>query len=107
MATKLIRLPDGTMIEVEAQPNEPQQISADQARHVQATLDKVKPLLVNACKPLVAAWAELSQEMHVEQAEVELGLSFEGETGIPYIVKGTATANLTIKLTLKPKQSAK
>lgn len=103
MATNLIRLTDGTLIEVEARENEPQQISSDQARRVQETLERVKPMLINACKPLVAAWDELSQEMHVEQAEVELGLGFEGEAGIPYFAKGSANANLTIKLTLKPK----
>jgi hypothetical protein len=105
MTTKLIKLADGTLIEVEAKENEPQQISSDQARKVQETLDKVKPMLINACKPLVAAWGELSQEMHVEQAEIELGLGFEGECGIPYIVKGNASANMTIKLTLKPKKA--
>ncbi len=105
MPSNLIRLADGTLIEVEARENEPRQISSDQARKVEETLDRVKPLLINACKPLVAAWNELSQDMHVEQAEVELGLGFEGEAGIPYFVKGSANANLTIKLTLKPKQS--
>ena len=60
MATNLIRLADGTLIEVEARENEPQQISSDQARRVQETLERVKPMLINACKPLVAAWDELS-----------------------------------------------
>ena len=60
MATNLIRLTDGTLIEVEARENEPQQISSDQARRVQETLERVKPMLINACKPLVAAWDELS-----------------------------------------------
>lgn len=106
MATNLIRLADGTLIEVEARENEPRQISSDQARKMEKTLEQVKPILINACKPLIAAWDELSQEMHVEQAEVELGLGFEGEAGIPYLVKGSASANLTIKLTLKPKQGA-
>jgi hypothetical protein len=106
MATNLIRLADGTLIEVEARKDEPQQISSDQARKVHETIERVKPLLINACKPVVAAWAELSQEMHIEQAEVELGLGFEGEAGIPYFVKGSANANLTIKLTIKPKPTA-
>lgn len=106
MPTRLIKFSDGTLIEVEANPNEPQQIAATQAQWVQETLDQVKPILVNVCKPLVAAWNELSHTMDIEQAEVELGLGFEGETGIPYIVKGTASATLTIKLTLKPRHSA-
>ncbi|WP_129628477.1 CU044_2847 family protein [Candidatus Oscillochloris fontis] len=105
MATKLIRLADGTMIEVEAKPNEPQQISSDQARRVEETIERIKPLLINACRPAVAAWNELSQEMLIEQAEIELGLGFEGEAGIPYLAKGSANANLTITLTIKPKPS--
>lgn len=106
MATRLIKLADGTLVEVEAQPDQPQQISAEHARKVDEALDKVRPILINASKPLVAAWRELSEELHVEQAEIELGLGFEGEAGIPYLVKGTGSANLVIKLTLKPKQGA-
>lgn len=36
-----------------------------------ATFDKVKPLVVKACRPIVAAYQELNQEMLVEQAEVD------------------------------------
>lgn len=104
MATGLIRLADGTLIEVEAIKNAPQQISSNHTRKVNESLDKVKPMLISACKPLVAAWSELSQEMDIEQAEVVIGFGFEGEAGIPYIVKGTANANLTITLTVKPKR---
>lgn len=104
MATNLIRLADGTLVEVEARENEPRQISSDQARKMdRTTLKQVEPILINACAPLVAAWAELNRDLSVEQAEVELNLGFEGEAGIPYLVKGSASANLTIKLTLKPK----
>lgn len=40
--------------------------------------------------------------MNIEQAEIELGLSFEGEGNL-YITKSKAGASLTVKLTLKPK----
>jgi hypothetical protein len=102
MSTRLIKLEDGTLVEVEAKPNDVQQISSDTAKRVQESIERVKPILVNACRPVLAAWNELSQEMDIEGAEVELGLSFEAEGGI-YIVRGTATANLVVKLTLKPK----
>ncbi|MCG8346309.1 MAG: hypothetical protein MI924_00830 [Chloroflexales bacterium] len=105
MATRLIRLEDGALVEVEAKPNDVQQISSDTAKRVQESIERVKPILVNVCRPVVAAWNELSQEMDIEGAEVELGLSFEAEGGI-YIVRGTATANLVVKLTLKPKASS-
>lgn len=103
MATKLIKLEDGTLIEVEVPPDQAQQISGGFADKVNATFDKVKPILVKTCRPIVAAWQEINQEMHIEQAEVELGLSFEGEGNL-YVTKSKAGANLTIKLILKPKE---
>lgn len=102
MTTKLIELGDGTFIEVEASPDDVQQISSKMAERVQETLDKVKPILIQTCKPVMAAWKELSQDMDIEQAEIELGLSFEGEGNI-YVTKVKSGANLIIKLTLKPK----
>lgn len=102
MPTKLIEL-DGAFVEVEVSPDEARQISGGFADKVSGTFDKIQPLLIKACRPIVAAWKEINQEMDVDQAEVELGLGFEGEGNI-YITKATANANLTIKLTLKPKR---
>jgi hypothetical protein len=102
MATKLIQLQDGTLVEVEVPPDQAQQISSSSAKRVDESLDKIKPILVNACRPITAAWKEISQDMEIEQAEVELGLSFEGEGNL-YITKSKAGANLKVKLVLKPK----
>ena len=104
MPTKLIRLDDGTLVEVEAKPNEVEQISSRTADKVEESLDRVVPVLVKVAKPLVDAWQQLNQDMLVEQAEIELGLSFEGEGNI-YITKAKAGANLTVKLVLKPSAS--
>jgi hypothetical protein len=103
MATKLIELEDGTLIEIEVPADQAQQISGGLADKVQATFSKIQPLLVNTCRPIHAAWQEINQTMHIEQAEIELGLSFEGEGNL-YITKSKAGANLTVKLTLKPKE---
>jgi hypothetical protein len=43
----------------------------------------------------------MNKEMEIEQAEVEIGFSFEAEGNL-YITKSKASANLTVKLTLKP-----
>jgi hypothetical protein len=102
MATKLIELEDGTLVEVEVPPEQAQQISGGFADRVNETFDKVRPILVNTCRPIAAAWKEISKEMEIEQAEVQLGLSFEGEGNL-YITKSKAGANLTVKLVLKPK----
>jgi hypothetical protein len=102
MGTKLIRLEDETLIEVEAASDDIQQISSITAQQVQDSLIKIKPLLINMCKPVIAAWKEMSQDMDIQQAEIELGLSFEGEGNV-YVAKAKSAANLGIKLTLKPK----
>ena len=105
MATQLLELSDGTLVEVEVLDSQPREISGNFAEKVDATFDKVKPLIVRACRPVVAAYQELNQEMSIEQAEVEIGLSFEGEGNL-YVTKSKAGANLTVKLLLKPKSGS-
>lgn len=100
MTTKLIKLNDGTLVEVESKPDESQMISSSIAEKVDSSIEKIQPLLIKACTPVVAAWKELSSLANIEQAEIELGLTFEGEGNI-YIAKGKVGANLTVKLTLK------
>ena len=106
MATKLIELEDGALIEVEVAEAEAQPISGGLAKKVSSTFAKINPLLVKTCRPVVAAWRELNQEMLIDEAQIELGLSFEGEGNI-YVTKAKTGANLTVKLTLKPKPEEK
>ncbi len=102
MATKLIELEDGTLVEIEASPDEGfVPIAGSAADKVEAAFDKIKPLMVKVIKPVYAAWKEINQEMHVEEAQVEVGLSFEGEGNL-YITKAKAGANVTVSFTLKP-----
>jgi Trypsin-co-occurring domain 1 len=102
MGTKLIRLEDDTLIEVEVLSDQVQQISGGFADKVDATFDKIRPLLVKTCRPIAEAWKEINKEMNIESAEIELGLSFEAEGNL-YVTKSTAGANVTVKLVLKPK----
>ncbi|RUS94656.1 hypothetical protein DSM106972_092930 [Dulcicalothrix desertica PCC 7102] len=101
MATKLIKLEDGTLIEVEVPDDQARQIAASTADRVNATFDKIKPILVKACRPVAAAWKELDKEMQIEQAEVEISFGFEGE-GSVYVTKARASSNLKVKLVIKP-----
>jgi Trypsin-co-occurring domain 1 len=101
MATKLIKLEDGTLIEVEVEEAEARQIAGSVADRVNSTFDKIQPILVKTCRPIMAAWKELNKEMEIEQAEVEIGFSFEGEGNI-YITKAKASSNVKVKLVLKP-----
>ena len=102
MATKLVELEDGILVEIDVPGEQIEQISGGMAKRVTATIDKIKPILINTCKPITEAWQELNQDVNIEQAEIELGLSFEGEGNI-YVTKTKAGANLVVKLVLKPK----
>ena len=102
MSTKLIQLDDGTLVEVEVSEDQAHQISGGFAEKVGSNLEKIKPLLVKKCCPVVEAWQEINGATDIDQAEIQLGISFEGEGNL-YITKTKANANLTIKLILKPK----
>ena len=105
MASKLIELADGTLVEIEVSESKAQPIAGGAAEKLQdATIDKVKPILLKACKPIIEVWEELNKDMHVEQAEVELGLGVEAEGNL-YITKAKGNANLVVTLTLKPKSN--
>jgi len=101
MSTRLIELDDGVLIEIAADPGEAQQISSRAANHVSETLSSIEPLLVRVCRPVIGAWRELSREMQIDSAEIELGLSFEGEGNL-YIARAKTSANFTVKLVLRP-----
>lgn len=102
MNTKLIQLEDGTLVEVEVLTDQVKPVSGGFAEKVDATFDKIKPLLVRTCRPILDAWDELNQDMNIESAEVEIGLSFEAEGNL-YVTRSNLGANLRVKLVLKPK----
>ena len=103
MGTKLIELEDGTLVEVEVSEEQVQPISGGFAEKVSGTFDKIRPILLKTCQPIVSVWKELNKEMHIDQAEVTLGLSFEGEGNL-FVTKSKAGANVTVKLVIKPKE---
>jgi len=102
MATKLIELTDGTLVEAEVAADEARPISGGAADKVASALDRIEPLLVNVCRPVAAAWKAIGDELEVESVEIELGLSFEGEGNV-FVSKAKAGANLVVKLTVKRK----
>jgi hypothetical protein len=104
MSTKLIQLEDGTLVEVDVPADQARQISGGFADKVNSTFDKIQPLLVKICRQVTDSWQEINKDMNIEQAEIQLGLSFEAEGNL-YITKAKGNANLTIKLTLKPKSN--
>ena len=109
MASKLIRLNDGTLVEVEVEsvPGQVQQISGgSMAKRVESSFKDITPVLRNVCCSVLDVWEEHNQDTHLEQIEVEVGLSFEVGGNI-YITKAKAGATLKVKMILKPNASKK
>ncbi|NEQ75539.1 MAG: hypothetical protein F6K24_33480 [Okeania sp. SIO2D1] len=104
MATRLIELEDGILVEAEVPENEAQPISTNGIKEVKSSFAKVKPILISISRPIAEAWQEINKDMEIEQAEVEVGFNFEGEGNL-YITKAKAGTNLKVKLVLKPKKS--
>lgn len=100
MASKFIRLDDGTLVEVEVAKDEAQQIAGGAAKKVDATLEKIKPVLLKMCQPIVTSVKSLREDVDLEQVEVEVALSFDFEGNI-YIAKTNFGANVLVRMTLK------
>lgn len=112
MASRLIELGDGVLVEVKAADNAPQEISTFGAERVsetfnraEAVLRKIIPSVANA---LVNARDEMAKPIALESAELEVAFAFTTE-GSAYIVKGSAEASLKLTVKFKavaPTQSA-
>ena len=102
MATGLIELEEGILVEAEVEGG-PRDIVFSGAEKVSKGFGQIAPLLRKVCQPVASVWSELHRDLSIDAAEIQLSLSFEG-SGTLYLVKSKAGANLSIKLTLKPKQ---
>lgn len=103
MGSKLIKLDDGTLVEVETTGDEVQKISGGMEDTVTTSFAKIKPVLIKTCTPIIEAVKGLQKEIAVEQVEVEMGLSFAVEGNI-YITKSTLGANIIVRMTLTNKE---
>ena len=101
MASKLIQLEDGLYVEAEVDEESAEELSGGSIKKVESSFDRIKPLLLKTCRPIAETWKELNKEMTIGQAEIELGLSFEGEGNL-FITKAKTAANIRVKLILKP-----
>lgn len=103
MSTQLIELKDGLLVEVETPLDEPpKQIAAGAAERVEGAMDAARALLLKAVQPVAAVWDELNRDLIIEQVEIELAIGFEAEGNL-FLVKGKGNANVTFKITVKPK----
>ena len=102
MATQLTELEDGLLVEVEVPQDQVNQIAGGVPEQVEQAIDTVQPILLKACRPVVAVWSELNREMSIDNVEVELQLGFSAEGSI-FLAKAKGNANLKIKLSISPK----
>lgn len=102
MDSRLIRLQDGMLVEIETGKPPPRELAGSVADKVNGSIEEIGPLLGKIVHAFRSAWDEMNQDMDIQQAKIELGVSFEGEGNL-YLAKATASANLIVKLTLKPK----
>lgn len=102
MPSKLIRLQENILVEVETTEDQIQKIAGGIEEKVNATFDKVQNILSSICKPFAYSLSTISDNIQVEKAEIEVGLSFEVEGNI-FITKAKSGANLNVKITLIPK----
>ena len=103
MIDPITRIEGHLRIEVEVSEDQAQQISGGLDK-IKGTFDNLQPILLKVCRPIVNTWKELNKEMSIEQAEVELGLSFEIDGNL-FVTRSKAGANLSVKLILNPKET--
>ncbi len=104
MASKLIELEDGILMEVYVPENEVRPVSGGglYKTSVSRSINAIEAILLKACKPVANVLTELNKEMSVSEVEVEVELGLEAE-GYFFIAKGKTNTSLTIKLKLTPK----
>ena len=105
MSKKLIELNNGLMMEVEVPESEIEMISGgdDMVSKVQASMGTVETMLIQSVEPIINTYNTLNQEVTLEKAEVEIGIGFSAEGNV-FVAKGSASANLKVKLVLSPQK---
>lgn len=105
MSKKLIELDNGLLMEVDVPQSEIEMIAGggDVVERVQRSMGAVEKMLLQSVEPVVNAYKVLNQDIELEKAEVEIGIGFSAEGNI-FVAKGSANANLKVKLILKPKK---
>ena len=102
MASELIKLKDGLLIEIDKSGEEIESISGGNASSVEGSVEKVKEVIQKFLSPIHDTFNELNKEMNIEKAELSIGLGFEASGNI-FIAKGTTKTNINIKIIMSPK----
>lgn len=105
MPSRLIKLSDGILVEVDVIGDQVEQVGNAVFDQVEQSLDQigdVSQIIVRSIAERMRSFADL---MTFEDLEVEYGLSFSGEGNI-YVAKLSTSTSIKVKLTLKPSASA-
>ena len=65
MATRLIELEDGILVEAEVPDGEAKSISTSAVKEVKSSFEQVKPILVSISRPIAEAWKEINKDMEM------------------------------------------
>lgn len=98
---KIIRLDDDIEVEVEINDNQAHEIS-DYTK-VNASIEQIQSLLTKVIRPISNTYKELNKEMSIDSAKVSIGIKI-GIEGNFILAKSSASANINVKMTLKPRK---
>jgi hypothetical protein len=103
----IICFEDGVNVEIDATDAEqPRNAAAGSAAKIQRRFEAVLPTITAICTPLTNVWKELSKDVTMHEAEVELGISFDLEGNI-YIAKSQVSTNLKVTFKFSPVNDVK
>ena len=71
MASQLIELENGVLVEVDVPGDQARPIARTTADHVKESVASIEPLLLKACDPVVRALDKLDDRMRIDDAKVE------------------------------------
>ena len=95
---RLIKTPDGVLIEVEASLSE--KCSSRSAKVVHKGLEQISTVLGNACGTMKDFWSKELDGVELDEVQIAFGLSFETEGDI-YIARAKGEASISVTATLK------
>lgn len=94
----VIKLADGTEIEVELDPNSAYEIS--DSNQVSSSLEKIQGLLSTVVKPIANTYRELNKEVRIAETKLILGVKV-GAEGNFVLAKSNVNAHIQVEMTLK------
>jgi hypothetical protein len=83
-------------------PGGPPQGSLEDLDNTIERLGDVGDSLRTTCTALYHAMRDATAELKPDEIELQFGVKLGGEMGVPFVAKGTAEANFSIKLTWSP-----